>query len=180
MYQVDKNDHVNKIEDLPQSSTGAPLPFVIGDEHSVAIAYLLDRLPDGWQEIGDEPPDQLPFCELATIVHFQSCLAHYFGSPNDEAFEGHPLASRGLQPYGSFEILNSSWIRLMEKRNRVHPSHSPDRWFDKRHVALTFHDSIFECVAQSFDVQVLWGNEALLIQTMGNIVFGKQTDDLEP
>ena len=35
----------------------------------------------------------------------------------DEAFSGHPLAERGLQPYSTFEVLDSSWIRGLMKRN---------------------------------------------------------------
>ena len=48
-----------------------------------------------------------------------------FGPPNDEAFDGHPLARRGLRPYGAFEVTHSSWIRQLEQMNSVHPHHSP-------------------------------------------------------
>ena len=59
-----------------------------------------------------------------------------FGPPNDEAFSGHPLASRGLHPYGAFKIENSSWIRHLEKMNSVHPNHHPERYFKLQHVEV--------------------------------------------
>jgi hypothetical protein len=43
--------------------------------------------------------------------------AHTFGPSNDEAFSGHPLAARGLTPYGAFKIENSSWVRHLERMN---------------------------------------------------------------
>src|SRR4029079_15393400 len=56
------------------------------------------------------------------------CFAHMLGPPNDEAFSGHPLASRGLKPYRAFRIEGSSWIRRLEQMNRVHKLHKPERF----------------------------------------------------
>ena len=90
--------------------------------------------------------------EPVAIVRFHRPAAHMFGPPNDEAFSGHPLADRGLQPYGAYEVRGSSWIRRLERMNSVHPSHSPESYRLLRHVILAFHDTTFECVARSFTV----------------------------
>jgi hypothetical protein len=71
-----------------------------------------------------------------------------FGSPNDEAFHGHPLAERGLGPYGAYRVEDSSWIRRLERMNSVHPRHDPERFRALTHCVLSFHDSTFECVAE--------------------------------
>jgi hypothetical protein len=63
--------------------------------------------------------DQERSNESIALIRFQH-IAHVFGPPNDEAFNGHPLSSRGLHPYGVFRIEGSSWIRMPEKMNRVH------------------------------------------------------------
>ncbi len=86
-------------------------------------------------------------------VKFRGFQAQYFGAPNDEAFEGHPLAARGLEPYGAFEVLNSSWIRALSRMNEVHSNHSDDMFRRLRHFVLTFHDTTFECVARDFTVR---------------------------
>jgi len=82
-----------------------------------------------------------------------------FGPPNDEAFGGHPLAHRGLGPYAVFEVRQSSWIRQLERMNSVHRQHERE-WFlsNKKHFIFAFHDSTFECIAESFDVQVRQGS----------------------
>lgn len=75
----------------------------------------------------------------------------YVWAPNDEAFEGHPLASRGLKPYSVFEVKNSSWIRRLERMNSVHRCHRPEGYKMLRHFVFAFHDTTFECVAQGFE-----------------------------
>lgn len=81
------------------------------------------------------------------IVEFEMCSITKFGYPNDEALGGHPLYKRGLQAYGVFEVLGSSWIRQMTEQNRVCFPQTTDS--KRRHFIFTFHDSTFECVADS-------------------------------
>jgi hypothetical protein len=99
-----------------------------------------------------------------------------FGPPNDEAFQGHPLASRGLEPYGTYQIENSSWIRKLERMNRVHPSHKPEAFSRLRHLVFAFHDSTFECICrnESFDVRTARGSIHGVIPTMIDLLFEKQ------
>jgi hypothetical protein len=89
-----------------------------------------------------------------------------FGLPNDEAFNGHPLASRGLHPYGAFRIEDSSWIRKLERMNSIHPYHRADPFWKKQHVVFAFHDSTFECVCDRFDVRRMRGSALGLIPDM--------------
>jgi hypothetical protein len=97
--------------------------------------------------------------EMAAVVKFERPSIHTFGPPNDEAFAGHRLASKGLRPYGAFEILNSQWIRQLEKMNSVHPMHDPQRYMEgKRHFILTFHDTTFECIARGHSVELTRGS----------------------
>jgi len=166
MYVVDGRDRVVPVTELPQSSAGAPIPYVVADEFSVVVGYYLQNTPPGWDGswsrlVGPDTPD-----EPVGVVRFTSAYAHMFGPPNDEAFQGHPLASRGLRPYGAFEIEDSSWIRGLERMNTVHPSHRPEHFKQYRHYILAFHDSTFECVAHGFDARVLEGPISAAIPAM--------------
>lgn len=172
MYQVDDRDRVRALRGISQSSAGAPIPVVLRDEHSVAVAYYVDRIDPTWD--GSAPPRAVSPTtteEQIAIVHFKGCLACFSGPPNDEAFEGHPLASRGLEPYGAFEVLSSSWIREMERRNEVHRNHRGGWLAEYGHWALTFHDSIFECVAREFVVEQIEGTVAGAVRRMSELVF---------
>src|SRR4051812_28949905 len=80
------------------------------------------------------------------VVHFPRCTYFTYGSPNDEALGGHPLAQRGLTWYSVHEVINSSLIQELERRNRIHPRHSANLFKDRKHYIFTFKDSTLECV----------------------------------
>ena len=103
---------------------------MLADDDGVVLGYLL-----------------APLGEEAAIVEFDGVKAHCFGMPNDEALPGHPLFDRGLGAGPAYEVRNSSWIRALERMNRVHPSHHPNLYSRCRHFIIPFHDTTFECVA---------------------------------
>jgi hypothetical protein len=156
MYPVDKRDRVVEIRTIPQSSVGSPTPILLGDEFTSTIAYYAQD-----EDIGPDGNG-----ETIVIVRFIRCLARMFGPPNDETFRGHPLTSRGLKPYSSFLIENSSWLRQLEKMNSVHPRHSPKHFEDYRHFVLSFHDSTFECIAFNYEFQIINGSMTDAIEIM--------------
>ena len=143
--------------DVPQSSSGAPLPHVFADEGRLLIAYIVntpDPLFDGTnpRSISSATDDQ-----SIAILTADPYRVFQFGPPNDEAISGHRLYGLGLQPYSAFEVLNSSWIASQEKANRVHSRHMPELFSGYRHFILTFHDSTLEFIARSFSVSLQQG-----------------------
>ncbi len=165
MYQV-HDDRVIEIESAPRPDVGAPLPTVVGDEHRLLLAYIASVPDPDWdgtyvKVVSPESPN-----EPIAIVTFERPYCHLFGSPNDEAFEGHPLASRGLKPYSVSEVAESSWVRALERMNAVHPYHRPESFSDRHHYIFSFHDSTFECVARGFTVEVHHGSMLAVVQRM--------------
>lgn len=157
-YTVDHSDTVRPLAGFPQSSIGAPIPLVIASEQALFIAFYLDGRDPDWDGTTCKVVTPDTEDEAVAVVCFSGASAHFFGPPNDEAFRGHPLAGRGLRPYGAFEVFSSSWVRALERMNSVHPYHRPERFADCRHFILTFHDSIFECVADNYTVERTAGN----------------------
>jgi hypothetical protein len=139
VYEVNTHDRVVLLEHLPQPDPGAPMPALTAAEHHLEVGFITRR-----DKVTDE--------EQIAVARFVNPYAHMFGPPNDEAFDGHPLASRGLMPYGVFRVDGSSWVRQLEKMNSVHPYHDASRFAGLTHYIVAFHDSTFECVAT--DVQV--------------------------
>ena len=80
-------------------------------------------------------------------VTFKSCRVSRFGYPNDEALPGHPLYKYGLRSYGVFEVSNSSWDKEIQAQNRI--AFPAFKMQQRRHLIITFHDSMFECIAAS-------------------------------
>lgn len=172
MYQVDSKDKVIKLENVPQSCVGAPGPVVLSDEFRTVLAFYLQDTPERWDGTSVEVVSHKTERPLA-IVEFVLCYDFMFGSPNDEAFQGHPLASRGLHPYGVFEIQNSSWIRQLSRMNSVHPYHKPERFWKKHHLIFAFHDSTFECVTDGFQVEETFGSIESVVPRMAEKLWAK-------
>jgi hypothetical protein len=164
MYAIDNLDSVFELEDVPQSSVGAPCPLILCGEQFLHLAYVVQADLAGWDGrtvriVSQDTPD-----ENCALVRFQSPRAHMFGPPNDEAFTGHPLAGRGLQPYSVAEVKNSSWIRTLERMNSVHPHHRKEEYLKLKHFIFAFHDSIFECVSKGFSVSVQRGSVSSVLR----------------
>lgn len=166
MYQVDENDRVIELKDMPQSSIGAPIPFVMSDERTVVLAYYLENVPKNWDWTTVRIVGLDTEGEPVALVQLKGYHAYVFGPPNDEAFSGHPLASRGLRPYGVYPVENSSWIRSLERMNSVHPYHKPDKFEELKHFVFAFHDSTFECVAKEFSLTTHTGSIRSLMPEM--------------
>lgn len=158
MYPVDSRDRVNPIDGVPQSSVGAPCPMVVAGEHHLCLAFILYEPPTDWDGGSVRAVDEQSPRESIALVKFDRALAHILGPPNDEAFTGHPLAARGLQPYGVFEVLEGSWIRALQAMNSVHPYYRPEHFEGYRHFVFSFHDTTFECVAEGFSLAVHRGS----------------------
>jgi len=167
MYEVDDKDQVIELNDVPQSSVGAPNPVVLAGEHDVLLTYYLEDAPEGWDGTSVRIVGTDTEGEPVAVVKFNQCTAHMSGPPNDETFSGHPLAERGLGPYGVFEIKNSSWLRKLESMNAVHPYHDKDRFLEnKKHFVFSFHDTTFECIAEGFTVEVSTGSVKSMVPRM--------------
>jgi hypothetical protein len=160
MYSVDQKDKVIELLDTPRSSIGAPCPMLLASEEYLYLAFFLPNTPKGWDGSTVRVVSEETCGEPVALITFIHSYAHFFGPPNDEAFSGHPLASRGLRPYAAFEVQDSSWIRTLERMNSVHPCHRPERFAKLRHFIFSFHDTTFECVAEGFSASICKGSVA--------------------
>ena len=136
MYEIDKLDQVVELKDVPQQDVGAPMPIVLADDYRLLLSYLLTN-------------------RGAALITFGRPSFHLLGGPNDEALSGHPLYAIGLGRYGAYEVLNSSLARRLERMNSVHPSHNPKNFEGRRHFVFTFKEHVFECVARSFEAELI-------------------------
>jgi hypothetical protein len=170
MFSLSRSEVVVKLEGFPQSSIGAPSPMLVATEHALHVAFYGEPEDPEWNGATARMVDLNSIEEQVIFVTFERPSIHLYGPPNDEAFSGHRLATKGLEPYGAFEVLNSVWIQQLERMNAVHPRHDRARFLEgKRHLILTFHDSTFECVARGYRVEFAKGT---LKQTIQGIVGG--------
>jgi hypothetical protein len=154
MYAIDGPDEVYPIEDVPRPAL-PPNPIVLAGDLDLFLTYQV-----------------APGTGLV-LIDFENPAAHYFGGPNDEALNGHPLREHGLDYYGGFEVYSSSWIRALERLNRAHPRHDPGRFEGLRHFIFTFQDETFECVARGLRILARFANSAENSQAIFNTMVAR-------
>ncbi len=125
---------------------GAPLPHLLQSEyHTFLIFYSEDSVAST-----ANPTSNLGIA----VVEFERCLSAKLGAPNDEVLEGHPLHGKGLEAYTAQLVQNSPWLAELQQINSVHHFYNPDTWQNYHHYVLWFHDTSFECIAESFTVEL--------------------------
>jgi hypothetical protein len=166
MYTVDRQDSVIQLGDVLPFSVGAPCPVALVDDNTLMVAYYMEVADPEWDGSSVRAIDPATSVGPVALVTFTAYKAMMFGPPNDEAFSGHPLAHRGLQPYAAHEVRTSSWIRSLERLNSVHPQHSSARYESLRHFIFSFQDSTLECVASGYSVSRHEGSPRGVVETM--------------
>jgi hypothetical protein len=91
------------------------------------------------------------------ICNFDGCMVTKFGYPNDEAYFSIPRTS-GLG-YAVCEVMGSRWKDEIAELNEYSFPGSGQLFADLRHFLILFHDSSFECLANSISSEL--SNEPL-------------------
>lgn len=124
-------------------SGGGSQPLLMADEASALISFYIDTYI----------PDTSSFAEdkIATIkfVNYPKVL---FGFPDIDRIGGHPYYSLGMRPYSAYELIDSDLITSLAKIDSHHNLFSKPKWEKYHHYLLLFHDSLFECVAENYEI----------------------------
>jgi hypothetical protein len=154
MAAARNEQYAEPIEFPVKWDTGAPLPHLLVNDYRAFLAFLISEPDPAWDgtycTVKDPTSGQV---ESLALVEFEHCHSAKLGSPNDEVFNGHPLYGKGMEPYSAQRVVNSEWLREMERINSVHSRYRPDSWRGLNHYVFWFHDTTFECVAESFRVE---------------------------
>lgn len=161
------DEYAESLEFPVRWDIGAPLPHLVASDSLTLLAFLLSDVDPNWDgsyvTVKDPASGTL---ETLALVEFEHCVSAKLGSPNDEVFHGHRLEGRGLEPYTAQRVLNSRWLKELEGINSVHRMYRPQLWQDLNHYIFWFHDSTFECVAQSFRVETFRESMAAMLSRM--------------
>jgi hypothetical protein len=133
---------------------GAPLPFLLQNDNRTFLTFYVREPDPNWDGTNVTVVDpSSPSTASLCLVEFQSTSTK-FGHPNDEVHGGHPLYGRGLESYTAQIVKNSPWVKEVAKTNSVHHCDRPERWDKMNHYVFWFHDSTFECLAESYTVEL--------------------------
>ena len=148
-------------------NTGAPTPQLLTNRNHTFLVFYVKAYDPDWDgtyvKVMNPKSDKV---EQIAIVDFQGCLSAKLGDPNDEVFSGHPLYNKGFESYTAQIVHNSKWIKELEEINKVHSEYKPELWHSFNHYLFWFHDEIFECVAKSYNVEVVNDSMPNIIQQL--------------
>jgi len=157
LYTPDERDQIHEERDVPFPVPGAPLPSILATEERLLLSYYSEIRSSGTHSkkpvlVNDG------FTGTVVIVDFRSPAAFFSVPLSNETLEAHPLAYRGLLSYRVFRVESSSLIRRLIAAQYVHPRPFPGAYESAKHYIFTFHDSVFEAVANGVSVRTFPGS----------------------
>lgn len=138
-----------EIKGLFEMDYGAPSPTVLSNDNELFIAFYGDRA-----SISFIPQERNTIYDTGIFVmKFRRYLKYTFGIPGNETINGHPYSKLGMRSCAFYELRNSDLIKSLEVMEKVHPYYDSKKWELYKHYILTFHDNMFECVAEDFEIR---------------------------
>lgn len=134
---------------------GAPLPFLLCSDYRTFLTFYVSDPDPNWDGTYVNVVDPASSGDVSLcLVEFQRCASAKLGHPNEEVQGGHYLAGKGLNGYTAQIVVNSPWLAEVAKTNSVHPQDNPEWWKRLNHYVFWFHDSTFECLAESYELEL--------------------------
>lgn len=134
LHNLKLNMKLIEIKGIFDMDAGAPSPLLVAGESYLKVLFYTDNEP---------------YC---CALEFVKVMHHKFGIPGNETINGHPYYQLGLGPYGFFELVGSDYIKFYKAISEVHERFDAARWESYRHFIVTFHDTMFECIATDYEV----------------------------
>ena len=142
---------IEQIKEKFEIDIGSPMPTILSNEHIVYLIFYVSNIDPNWD--GKTIQMRTEDVDGIVTVKFNRFAQFKFGSPNDEAMEGHPLYELGLEPYSIQKVIESEWIKELSKMNSVHPYHKDEHFSNYEHFIFFFHDTCFEIVAEGYSIE---------------------------
>lgn len=138
-----------EIKGLFEMDFGSPSPTILSNDNNLFIAFYADK-----QSSLAIPHERNTIYDTGIFaLKFKFFLKYTFGMPGDETMHGHPYSKLGMEPYSFYELRNSDFIKSLQDIAKIHPYYDPEKWKLYKHFILTFHDNMFECIAQGFEIR---------------------------
>jgi len=138
-----------EIKGLFEMDYGSPSPIIISNDNELFIAFYGDK-----ERLTNQPHERNIIYDTGIFaLKFKAYLKYTFGLPGNETIKRHPYSKLGMKSSSFYELQNSNLIKELQEIEKGHPYYEPNKWNSYKHYILTFHDNIFECIAQDFEIR---------------------------
>jgi len=131
---------------------GAPNPMIICKNNVIFLTFYNQEEKNELHERDER------FDKNISLIKFSSVLKHTFGSPNQDMLFFHEYSKLGIKSGEAYLIQNSEWIKKEIEFARQHPYFNSKKFDRSQHFLFVFKDNLFECIAESLDIQVIKEN----------------------
>lgn len=138
-----------EIKDLFEMDSGSPSPTILSNDNELFIAFYADQK----RALSDPTERNIIYDTGIFALKFKRYLKYLFGLPGNETLNGHPYQKLGIKSFSFYELRDSDLIKELQNIDKVHPYYDSGKWKTYKHYIITFHDNMFECVAQSFEIR---------------------------
>ncbi len=128
-----------EIKNVIKMDNGGASPMVVSNENQLYLIFYKDISEQSYNNYDDR-----------YIMKFGLYLKYNFGIPNNESLYNHPYGKLGVESYSFYELKKSPLLEEMESIEKLHPYYNKSNWLGYKHYIITFHDSMFECIAKDF------------------------------
>jgi hypothetical protein len=138
-----------EIKGLFEMDCGAPSPTIISDDNELILTFYSD------QEATSPVPQErnVVYDRGVIVLKFYAYQTYSFGLTGNETIHGHPYSKLGMRSYSFYEMRDSDLIKSLQEIQKVHPFYNAESWKTCKHYILTFHDNMFECIADYFEIR---------------------------
>ncbi len=144
---------------------GAPSPTIISNDTELFIVFYMDI--DDMLALHQR---NIIYDSGVVVFKFDKYIKYTFGMPGNETIQGHPYSKLGIKSYSFYELKNSDFIKELQNIDKIHPYYNQEKWYKYKHYILTFHDNMFECIAQGFTINeeniTLYNPASLILNKM--------------
>ena|SRR5690606_5599087 len=148
-----------EIKNIIKMDNGGTSPIVISNENYLYLIFYKDISQQSNNKYDDK-----------YIMKFDLYLKYNFGIPNNESLYHHPYNKLGIESYSFYELKQSPLLEEMKSIEKQHPYYNENNWLGYKHFIITFHDSMFECIAK--DYKLISINDKQRLETMYELLSG--------
>ena len=138
-----------EIKGLFEIDYGAPSPTILSNDNELFIAFYADK-----ESTSAMLQERNTIYDTGIVaLKFKRYLKYTFGMPSNETIHCHPYSKLGMRSCSFYELRNSDLIKSLQDMEKINEDYDPETWKMYKHYILTFHDNMFECIAQDFEIR---------------------------
>jgi len=165
-----KHEELKKLTRIPRSNRNLQTPAFVGVGEDLYLSYYVESYDKNWLGDLSVNPTQAINHVPHVILHFRQLAFYSSTKYQDDTLTLHPMYSKGLRPFGQFEVLNS--LKIAQIRESFDASISEQQALpdELRHFIFSIHGHVIEIICHDFAIHKETG---AVFSSIENLIQGR-------